>query len=176
MSNRQWHLEKIWTCLPFGLAYVTFNLIYWGAGGTDPWGNNNWRRHPKAEVIFFSRTSLRVWCYWLGESPRRCCSDPHHWSSCLSTHTPFYLGCVHGSRLGSQETVPDNNTNNPSQRSKWCNKHCLYSISINALKVMLILISWDIYQMLGGQIKSKPLFKTQTHNDPLQPNSFGHKF
>jgi len=57
MSNRQWHLEKIWTCLPFGLAYVTFNLIYWGAGGTDPWGNPyvydviDWGNHPGEAVV-----------------------------------------------------------------------------------------------------------------------------
>jgi len=57
MSNRQWHIEKIWTCLPFGLAYVTFNLIYWAAGGTDPFGNHfvydviDWGNHPGDAVV-----------------------------------------------------------------------------------------------------------------------------
>lgn len=52
MSNRQWHIEKIWTCLPFGLAYVIFNLIYWAAGGTDPNGGKNRRRLLLAESSF----------------------------------------------------------------------------------------------------------------------------
>ena len=38
VSNRQWHFEKIWTCLPFGVTYVIFNVVYWAAGGLDPWG------------------------------------------------------------------------------------------------------------------------------------------
>lgn len=40
ISNRQWHLEKIWTCLPTPVVYVIFNVIYWAAGGTDPYGNS----------------------------------------------------------------------------------------------------------------------------------------
>lgn len=40
ISNRQWHLEKIWTCLPTPVVYVIFNVIYWAAGGTDPYGKS----------------------------------------------------------------------------------------------------------------------------------------
>lgn len=39
VSNRQWHIEKIWTCLPAPVVYVIFNVIYWAAGGEDPNGN-----------------------------------------------------------------------------------------------------------------------------------------
>jgi len=52
ISNRQWHFEKVWTCFPTPVVYVIFNVIYWAAGGTDPYGNAyiydvlDWSDHP----------------------------------------------------------------------------------------------------------------------------------
>jgi len=57
VSNRQWHFEKIWTCLPFGVTYVIFNVIYWAAGGLDPSGNPwvypviNWEEDPGNAMV-----------------------------------------------------------------------------------------------------------------------------
>ena len=30
----------MWTAFPVPAVYVIFNVIYWAAGGTDPFGND----------------------------------------------------------------------------------------------------------------------------------------
>ena len=33
ISNRKWDIRKIWICFPVPVLYLTFNVIYWAAGG-----------------------------------------------------------------------------------------------------------------------------------------------
>jgi len=57
VSNKKWYIEKMWTAFPVPAVYVIFNVIYWAAGGTDPFGNPyvysvlDWGNDPEEAVI-----------------------------------------------------------------------------------------------------------------------------
>lgn len=57
ISNKKWYFEKIWTAFPAPAIYVIFNVIYWAAGGTDPYGNPyvysvlDWENDPEEAAI-----------------------------------------------------------------------------------------------------------------------------
>jgi len=40
IANRPWHLFKLWSSLPIPVVYLTFNIIYWAAGGTNNDGDD----------------------------------------------------------------------------------------------------------------------------------------
>ena len=57
ISNRRWHLWKVWTSLPIPFTYLIFNIIYWAANGTDHNGDHwvypvlKWGEEPGQAVL-----------------------------------------------------------------------------------------------------------------------------
>ena len=57
ISNRPWNLWKFWTSLPIPFVYLTFNIIYWAAGGTNNDGDDwvypvlKWGEEPGMAVL-----------------------------------------------------------------------------------------------------------------------------
>ena len=39
MTNRPWHLFKLWSSLPIPIIYLICSIIYWAAGGTNTYAN-----------------------------------------------------------------------------------------------------------------------------------------
>ena len=57
ISNRPWNLWKFWTSLPIPFVYLTFNIIYWAAGGKNYDGDDwvypvlKWGEEPVMAVL-----------------------------------------------------------------------------------------------------------------------------
>ena len=79
ISNRKWHLEKIYLCLPVPLVYVIFNVTYWAAGGMVN-GEKICIKTTLRVVGDACRCSLHLPCAGLGEPPGECHAHHPHWS------------------------------------------------------------------------------------------------
>ena len=57
MTNRPWHLFKLWSSLPIPFIYLICNIIYWAAGGTNSDGDDwiypvlKWGEEPGFAVL-----------------------------------------------------------------------------------------------------------------------------